>query len=133
MAKFPSQEWADLYMKAINSNPAYEQAARDWEGDFLFVITPDERFKGEAVLYLDLYHGKCRQARLLASRAERGAAFTLEGPFSSWLDLLQGRLDPIQAVISGRLRLQGDMMKVMRYIQAATELVRTAQRVPTEY
>jgi putative sterol carrier protein len=133
LAKFPSQEWADLYRQALNENASYEQAARDWEGDFLFIITPDQRFPQEAILYLDLYHGKCREARLLSSRGERAAAYTLEGPFSSWLELLQGRLDPVQAVLTGRLKLLGDMMKVMRYLQAATELVKTAQRVPTEF
>jgi hypothetical protein len=38
MAKFFTQEWGDLYKEAINSNKAYEEAAKTWEGDFYFIM-----------------------------------------------------------------------------------------------
>ena len=42
MAKFPSVEWVKEYSQKLNENKSYEEAARTWEGDFLFIITPDE-------------------------------------------------------------------------------------------
>ena len=38
MAKFPSEEWIKLYMEQLNANKSYEEAAKTWEGDFLFVV-----------------------------------------------------------------------------------------------
>lgn len=42
MPKLFSDEWVKEYMKAINESEEYAEAAKDWEGDFLFVIEPDE-------------------------------------------------------------------------------------------
>ena len=36
MAKFGTQEWYDIYKEEINNSKAYEEAAKTWEGDFLF-------------------------------------------------------------------------------------------------
>ena len=35
---FPSDEWIEKYIEALNNNPRYEDAAKTWEGDFIFPI-----------------------------------------------------------------------------------------------
>ncbi len=40
--RFPSDEWIKTFKEELNKNKTYQEAAKDWEGDFLFVITPDE-------------------------------------------------------------------------------------------
>ena len=44
MVKWGTQEFADAYAEALNNNKSYEEAAADWEGDFLCRIDPDEEF-----------------------------------------------------------------------------------------
>jgi hypothetical protein len=61
MAKFFTQEWGDLYKEAINSNKAYEEAAKTWEGDFYFIMEAGGPVKEPVYMYIDLYHGKCRK------------------------------------------------------------------------
>ena len=131
--KFPSEEWIKAFKEELNKNKAYEEAAKDWEGDFLFVITPDEELDREYVFYVDLYHGKCREACVLPNREARKAAFVFEGPYSNWKKLIRGEIDPIKGLLTRKFKLKGSMAKILRYTKAAAELVRTASKVPTEF
>ena len=133
MAKFPSHEWIALFQEELNKNAAYEDSARTWEGDFIFVVEPDGPMASRQAFYLDLFHGKCREARLLTNPEERSAAYSYAGTYSNWKRLIQGELDPLKALMGGQFKLKGNMMKIMRYTRAAKELVNTASRVPTEF
>jgi len=131
--KFPSEEWIKAFKEELNKNEAYAEAAKDWEGDFLFIVTPDEGLDREYVFYVDLWHGKCRDACIVPSRDAKRAEFVYEGKYSNWKKLIAGELDPIQAVMTRKFKLSGNLAKVMRYTKAASELVKTASRVPTEF
>ncbi len=133
MARFPSDEWVTEYAQKLNENKNYEEAARTWEGDFLFVVTPDEGLDREYVVYLDLWHGKCRDAKLLQNRGEKSAEYAYEGPYSNWKKLIRGEIDPIKGLMTRKFRLRGNMLKVMRATRAASELVSTAKMVQTEF
>jgi putative sterol carrier protein len=131
--KFPSEEWIKAYKEELNKNTAYEEAAKDWEGDFLFIVTPSEGLDKEYAFYVDLWHGKCRDAYMVPDRTSKTTAFIFEGPYSNWKKLIAGQIDPIQGLLTGKFKLKGNMAKVLRYTKAASELVKTAAKVPTEF
>jgi putative sterol carrier protein len=131
MIPFPSTQWAQSFKDALNTNPNYKTKAATWEGDFLFIITPDTSYPHEIILYLDLWHGTCRDARFTTQREQ--TAFTLTGPYTTWRQILQGTLDPLRAVVRGYLCVQGDSRKIMDYAHAAQELVTTAASIPTTF
>jgi putative sterol carrier protein len=133
LAKFPSQEWIELFMEQVNVNKKYEEAARTWEGDFLFVIDPDAELKEQATYYVDLWHGKCRTVALVKPGEDRKAAFVFSGPYLNWKKLISTKGDAIQGLLTGKFKLQGDMAKVLRAVRAAKELVETTGKVPTEF
>jgi len=120
-------------MEAVNANKNYEEAAKDWEGDFLFVVDADEQLKEPATFYLDLWHGKCRGVALVKAGEEKKAAFVYSGPYGNWKKLINKQIDPIQGLLTGKFKLKGDMIKVLRAVRAAKELVETAGKVPTEF
>lgn len=133
MPPFPSDAWIEAYREALNANEAYAEAAADWEGDFLFVVNPGEAVPDGATFYVDLWHGKCREARLLGPDESVDAAYTYAGPYENWVKLIRGEIDPIKGLLTGKFRLKGSMMKVMRYTKAAKLLVETASQVPAEF
>jgi putative sterol carrier protein len=133
LAKFPSEEWANLFMEQLNANKNYEDAAKTWEGDFLFIIQADAELKEPATMYMDLWHGKCRGATLVKPGEDKNAAFLYSGPYGNWKKLINKQIDPIQGLLTGKFKLQGDMAKVLRAVRAAKELVETAGKVPTEF
>ncbi len=131
--RFPSDEWIKELKEQLNASEAYERSAKDWEGDFVFVVEPDGAYPHTAYLFLGLLHGKCTEAAVLSSPDERKAEFVISAPFSAWRQVIEGRLDPIQGMMTRKLKLQGNMMKIMRYPKAAKEIVACCARVPTDF
>ena len=65
MYSFPSDEWIKAMMQDLNSSQSYKEAAKNWEGDFYFIIGPGGTLKDTVILYMDLWHGECRNAFML--------------------------------------------------------------------
>jgi putative sterol carrier protein len=131
--KFPSDEWVKKFADQLNASEDYERSAKDWEGDFIFVIEPDKAYSETSYLFVGLYHGKCTDGSMISSEDEREAQFIIRAPFTNWRKVIEGKLDPISAIMVRKLKLKGDMMKVMRYPKAAKELVNCVSRVPTDF
>jgi putative sterol carrier protein len=131
MVKFPSDEWIQVFKDELNRNADYERAAKDWEGDFLFVILPEGELENEVKYYVDLWHGKCREAYRV--NGNKNTAFTFSGSYSNWKKLIENELDPIKGFIRGLFKIKGDSFKILSYVKAAKELINTANRIPTEF
>ncbi|MEJ5311497.1 MAG: SCP2 sterol-binding domain-containing protein [Anaerolineae bacterium] len=131
--KFPSDAWIKQLSEHLNASPSYEQSAKNWEGDFVFIIEPDEAFSETAYLYLGLYHGKSPAAMQVSSPDEKEAGYVISAPFSSWRKVIEGKLDPIQGMMTRRLKLQGDMKMIMRYPKAAKEIIACTKLIPTDF
>jgi len=131
MVRFPSDQWIKIFKEELNKNKVYEEVAKTWEGDFLFVITPDEQLKKEVVFYVDLWHGKCRDAYLV--KDNKKAAFIFKGPYSNWKKVINKELDPIRGLIRGMFTVEGDSKVILDQTRAAQELVNTASKIPVDF
>ena len=131
--QFPSDAWAKELMEILNASAAYKEAAKKWEGDLVFVIQPGPGLSNEKYIYLDLWHGECRSARELESKSEQQSAFELVAPLATWRDVLEGRLDPIRGITTRKLKLKGNIMKVLKAPKAAVELVNCAKEIETAW
>jgi putative sterol carrier protein len=131
--KFPSDEWIKQLREHLNSSPSYEQSARNWEGDFVFIVEPDDTYADTAYLYLGLYHGKSPDAMQVSSVDEKKAGYVISAPFRTWRRVIEGKLDPIQGMMTRRLKLQGDMKMIMRYPKAAKEIIACTQLISTDF
>jgi putative sterol carrier protein len=131
MVKFPSDEWIKIFKEKLNQSKSYKEVAKDWEGDFLFIITPDEELKEEVTFYVDLWHGKCRDAYLV--KGKKTAAFEFKGPYSNWKKVINKELDPIRGLIRGMFTVEGDSKVILDQSKAAQELVNTASTIPVEF
>ena len=129
---FASAEWVNAVKEAINTHDGYRESAKTWEGDFWFVIEPDQS-SGDApvLIYLDLWHGTCRTATLAHNENEHTPEFRISGTRKNWLKVLRREIDPIRALMTNTLRLKGNMAKVMRNVRAAQDLVLAVAMVPT--
>jgi putative sterol carrier protein len=131
--KFPSDEWIKALMQEINNSQAYQDAAKDWEGDFYFIVEPDGSLKEHVILYMDLWHGKCRSARVVSSETEKSPEFRIWAPLDKWRRVIEKKLDPIQGLVTRQLKLKGNLMKIMKAPKAALELVNCCTLVPTDF
>ncbi len=131
--KFPSDAWIKELSAKLNASEAYAQAAATWEGDNIFVVLADADYPNTTYLYINLQHGKASDARQLNSLDEQKALFTTSAPFGTWRKVLEGRLDPIQGIFSGKLKLVGSMAQVQRTPKATYEMVKVAEQIDTEF
>ena len=124
---FPSPEWTAELCQAINSSRTYASAAKKWEGDIVLVI------EEQAGVYLDLWHGQCRGAKYLDNPTEMDAAFKITATMEQWVQILQGEMDPIQGLMKRRLKLDGNLVIILKNIKAAQELVACAAGIDTDF
>lgn len=130
---FPSDQWIKAMMADLNASQAYEDAARTWEGDFFFIIEPGGELTKTVTLYMDLWHGKCRDAFEVGGDQNLNPVFRLSGPPATWKRVMTKQLDPMQALMTGQLKLKGNMAMVMRNVRAAKELVESCTRIDTKF
>ncbi len=133
MPLFGTDEWIKAYMEKLNSNEAYAESASTWEGDFIFIVRKDGPLDHDLYFWVDLYHGKARDGRALKSPDEAKPEYIFEGNYTNYVRLVEGTLDPIQGLMTGKFKLKGSMAKVMRYVKAAQELVRTITLTDTQF
>jgi putative sterol carrier protein len=130
---FPSDVWIRAMMDELNKSEVYENVAKNWEGDFYFIIEPGGKLEHEVILYMDLWHGKCRDAFVVSDPEKITPAFRLSGPLENWIRVMTKQLDPMQAMMTGVLKLKGNMAMVMKNVRAAKELVECCTRIPTDF
>lgn len=132
-AVFPSEEWLKEFESKLNEDPRYREVARNWEGDLFFFIEPDGNLKQGLTFYLDLWHGACRKAEYDPKPdSHPGAAFTLTSTYTNLTGILSGKLNPMTAMMTNKLKVKGNMGYMMRNAPTVFDFVRVAQAVTTE-
>lgn len=131
-ARFPERAWLQSLKEKINTDDRYARVARNWEGDLVFVIEPDRGLKERRVMYLDLWHGRCREVDYLSEPGEREAAFTLIAPYGNFVRVLSGDWQPMQALLTRKIQVKGNMVYLMRHVPTVLEFVRCCQDITGE-
>jgi len=128
-----TEAWAAAWRDALNASDAYRRAAASWEGAVVAAVRAEpERGIVARAVFLDLWHGECRSARLASGSDVETARYVLTASAATWAELLGGAVDPVSAVMGGRLELtKGSVMGLFPHITAARELVAAARAVPT--
>jgi putative sterol carrier protein len=97
----------------------------NWEGDIFLIIE-----EGGAI-YLDLWHGRCREAIYTKDISSKQPEFKITANLEKWRKVLSGKLDPVQGLMTRQLKLDGNLVKIMKNVKAAQEMVRCATHVDT--
>ena len=132
-AIFPSEEWLKGLESKLNSDEKYKGIAKDWEGDLFFNIEPAGNLKEPLTFYLDLWHGACRKVDYNpAASAYPKPAFTLTATYENITAVLSGKLNPMTAMMTMKLKVSGSMGYMMRNVPTVLDFVRCAQEVTKE-
>lgn len=132
-AIFPSEEWLKGLEDKLNSDARYAEIAKNWEGDLFFFIEPEGNLKERLTFYLDLWHGKCRKVEYQpAPDSHPNPAFTLTASYNNITAILSGKLNPMTAMMTSKLKVKGSMGYMMRNVPTVLDFVRVAQEVTKE-
>jgi len=126
---FPNEEWLQGFKDYLNSNEDYARIASKWEGDLVFEIKADGPLTEDQYVYLDLWHGTCRNASVLSSLEGLDPVFVLTAPFTNFSRVVKGELDPMQAMLTRKLSVKGNMGYMMMNVPTVLEFVKCAKEV----
>jgi putative sterol carrier protein len=133
VAIFPSEEWLKGLEAKLNSDARYNEIAKNWEGDLFFFIEPEGNLKERLTFYLDLWHGTCRKVEYMpAADSYPSPTFTLSASYKDITSILTGKLNPMTAMMTSKLKVKGSMGYMMRNVPTVLDFVRVAQAVTKE-
>ena len=136
MPVWPSDEWSGEFCRMINESAEYREAAHDWEGAVVyhFQAEPESGLAEDVYGWFDLWHGECRETKQVTAEEAERAEFMVSAPYSMWKQVVKKEIDPMRAVMTGKLKLKGDLAKAVRYTKATVVLNEIGSAVPdTEF
>ncbi|ADG05797.1 SCP2 sterol-binding domain-containing protein [Kyrpidia tusciae] len=128
-------EWAQQWGERLNQSVQYRQSAQTWEWPLVLVMEQDPSvgLAEDRAVYLDLWHGECREARVATPEDQETAPYVISADPYTWKQVLDRELEPITAIMRGRLKLtKGNMSTLSGYVIAAKYLVETAIDIEAE-
>jgi putative sterol carrier protein len=137
MPVFPSRGWAEAAMALLNADPETVAAGRGWKGDFGVVIEAeagklDEHF----VAWVRPENGRVAELKILADPDdldEFEPAYRIHAPYSVWKGLLLGSVDPVEAIVKRRLRVDGDVQPILERMRYKDIAARVLSRLETRF
>lgn len=124
-----TEEWCHACCQALNARPGYATAGAEWRSPVVLQMGADPALgiEGERAVFLDLFEGVCRGARVATAEEVGAAPFVLRAEAKAWRRMLGGETDPVSAVMRGELRVErGNLMVLMKHAAAAREMLAAA-------
>ncbi len=136
--RFPSEEWTRAFKDAVNNNPNYRTAGKEWTyGKVAFIVKSDAArgLENDIAMILDVDSGTCRDTHWVTPDfATAEAPFVIVGVYERWQEVLSGKEDPIKSMMQGKLKLtKGHLPTIIKYVDASRQLVKSAMAIPTEF
>jgi putative sterol carrier protein len=124
--KFLSEEWAKAVTEALNSNDQFKQAAGSHSAKIQNVVsTPD----GESKYYFRLQDGAAEVA--LGEIDDPEAVISQD--YDTAVALMKNELSATAAYMSGRIRINGDLMRLMQLQGVIGTLPQAIKDIDVEY
>ena len=134
---FGTREWCAALSEEINRSSEYRNAAAKWgagfNGNLLFAFEADAVLAKPLYLFLKLQAGRCDGAEFVPGASHPEAGFALRAPFSLWREILERRALAATAILTGKLRVDGEMLTLLKHAGASRALIHCTASVPTEF
>jgi len=87
-------------------------------------LKPEDYNKAQTFMLAGFWHGEMTGLKIIGPEDNTDARFVLAGPFGNWKEMVYGRQDATKLVMSGRLKLTGDMSYMMKNIRSIVQFTR---------
>lgn len=134
---FGTEAWAAALVSEINASSEYRNAAAGWgdgfNGNVLLVFDADAALPDTHALLVELSKGACLGAAFVSASADPRAGFGLRAPFSVWRDVLSRKTLAATAILTGRMKIDGDKMTLLKHTAAHRALISCAAAIDTDF
>lgn len=114
---FPSEKWLKAVVDAVNRHPRLAEALRGLGRDLAAVVeAAPPSLPAPFAVYGRQERGRVVEVRVLEDEDEiweLEPAYVVRAPYRIWKGLVRGE-DPIQAALSGRVQVKGDLEALIR-------------------
>jgi hypothetical protein len=137
MATFPSKEWCEEAVRLVNEDPERSLAARGWKGDIGVVVDAEPgRLARPFVVHVRTRDMRVEPPHVLEDPDdldELEPAYLARAPYGVWKQLLQGSLDPVEAVLRRSIAVKGDLQQLIDRLRFKGLADRVLAGLQTEY
>jgi putative sterol carrier protein len=134
---FGTPEWCAALVAEINGSSEFRNAAAKWgvgfNGNLLFAFEADAALREPLHLLLRLGGGRCGGAAFVPGPRHPDAGFTLRAPFTLWREILNRKTLAATAILTGRMKVEGDKLTLLKHAGANRTLIHCAASVDTEF
>jgi hypothetical protein len=135
--RFGSRQWIDAVVAALNAQPDLARALAGLGRDAAVVIEADPPAWPRAVAaWAAQEGGRIVRWRLLDDDdevLELEPAYVIRAPYGTIQSILCGGVDPVQAALSGRVKVAGDLEALVRRAQYRRVIDAALAAVATEF
>jgi len=135
--RFGTPEWCAALEAEINGSSEYRNAAARWgdgfNGNILLAFEADAALPKPLHLLLRLGRGRCEGAEFVPGPSHPSAGFSLRGPFRLWRDILERKTLAATAILTGKLRVEGEKLTLLKHAGANRALIHCTASVDTEF
>ena len=121
----------------MNASSEYRNAAAKWgvgfNGNLLLDFDADAGLPKPLHLFLALAAGRCDRAEFVAGPKHPDTGFSLRAPFSLWREILERRTLAATAILTGKMKVEGDKLTLLKHAGANRALIHCVASVPTEF
>lgn len=131
MPLFPSEAWMQAYCDTLASHPEVDAVAEALDGTYRFVVEPGGPLEDHHRYDVEVRADPTRVRLLGEPNGEPTLA--LRADFDRWRQLIEGRLDVRMALMLRRVKVDGDLGRIIGRLDRAGPLLESLGQVPTTW
>ncbi len=134
MPDFPSYEWMKELVEMLNGSEEYQKAAAAYEGVMALLIKAEEgKLEKDILGYVHPYHGQITEYGLWDDLEGKNPMFIISAPYSTWKKVVKGEIDPMGAIMKGKIRIKGDMAKLLKRTHGSQLMMEAMKQIETQF
>jgi hypothetical protein len=135
--RFASRQWLSAMAEAVNRHPDLPKALAGLGADLAAVVEADPpALQRSVAAWGRQERGRIAEWRVLEDEdeiLELEPAYVVRAPYRLWKQFLRGEADPVQAALSGRIRVKGDLEGLVRRASYRYIVDQVLRQIATEF
>lgn len=129
--EFGSLEYLEEVKKRTNNDQKYLELAKEENASYTFIIEaePEKGVNNTITLGYNVEGGKITNIWL----GEKNTDFIISGKYGVWVDILLGNLGVTKAFLTRKLKVRGNLMKLLKLSKATEYWLEILRKIPTEF
>ena len=131
---FPSVQWVEELARKLNDMPAYRDSAANWKGKLVLVALAEPgKLDHDVAIGMDPTGGTIHGVHAVEDHENCEAEYVLSAKYSYWKEIIRGKYDVLYAVMTGKVRLRGNVFKLMLQLKTPEIMLHEMRTMATRF